>query len=196
MTTPPYSRPRNGAPVTGYAVPRESIASLPPVISGPIYWGPDSSWYFYPWGYGALGLGYFWDPWLWGGYYGGWGGYPWYDPWGGYGGGGYGGGGYGGTSSGSPNPQPAQVGNTPNPLDPNLPTGGLRLKVTPREAEVYVDGYYAGHVDDFDGARQKLKVAEGPHRIELRAEGYETATFDVVIIVGETTTYSTELKRH
>src|SRR5690606_40402806 len=51
---PSYSRPRDGAPVTGRAIPRSSVGTLPPIISGPIYWGNDS-WYFYPWGYGAMG---------------------------------------------------------------------------------------------------------------------------------------------
>lgn len=197
LTVPPYSRPNNGRPVTGYAVPRGTVATLPPIISGPVYWGPDN-WYFYPWGFGGMGLGYFWDPWMWSGMwgmggFGGWGGYP-YDPlWGGVGGGGWGGGGGGGydTDTG----QPAQMGDVPNPLDPNAPTGGLRLKVEPRDAEVLVDGYYAGRVDDFDGAMQRLKITEGPHRIELRAPGHEPTTFDVVIVVGQTTTYKTELKK-
>src|SRR6185436_1225026 len=83
---------------------------------------------YYPWGYGGLGFG---------GYYGGY--YdPWYDPYG-YGGGlGYGGGYAGNLSSRS--------------FDDD---GALRIKVKPREASVYVDGYYAGKVDDFDGLLQK-----------------------------------------
>jgi len=199
---PPYSRPNNGRAVTGYAVPRGSVATLPPIISGPVYWGPDN-WYFYPWGFGGMGLGYFWDPWMWSGMwgmgnFGGWGGYP-YDPlWGGMGGvggGGWGGGGGGGGWTDTDDTQPAQVGNGPNPLDPNAPTGGLRLKVEPRDAEVLVDGFYAGRVDDFDGAMQRLKITEGPHRIEVRAPGYEPTTFDVMIVVGQTTTYKTELKK-
>jgi hypothetical protein len=190
-TIPPYSRARNGAPVTGYGVERGSVATLPPIISGPIYWGPDD-WYFYPWGYGGLALGYFWDPWMWSGYYGGWGGYPYADP---YGGGGLGGGGYGGWDGTSGGTSTSQSQEPPNPLDPNLPTGGVRLKVEPRDAEVFVDGFLAGRVDDFDGARQKLNITRGVHRIELRAPGYETATFNVTIVVGETTTYKTELKR-
>lgn len=185
-STAGYSRPRDGAPVTGYAVPRGSVATLPPIISGPIYWGP-GDWYFYPWGYGSLALGYFWDPWMWGGYYGG-AGYPWVDP---YGGGG-GGGGYGGWDAGAATTSSVDPA---NPLDPNLPTGGIRLKVDPRDAEVYVDGFYAGRVDDFDGARQKLQITRGAHQIELRAQGYETETFNVTIVVGETTTYKTSLKR-
>jgi hypothetical protein len=191
---PGYTRSRNGAPVTGYGVPRATVATLPPIISGPIYWGPND-WYFYPWGYGALALGYFWDPWMWAGYYGGMGGYPWVDPyW--SGGGGGGGGSFGswdnanGTSE-STSPSPAAE----NPLDADGPTGGVRLKVVPREAEVYVDGFFAGRVDDFDGAMQKLKIVQGSHRIELRAEGYETASFTVNVIADETTSYKTELKR-
>lgn len=192
QAVPAYSRPRNDAPVTGYGVPRGSIATLPPIISGPIYWGPDD-WYFYPWGYGGLALGYFWDPWMWSGYGGG-GGYPWVDPyWGGGGGGG--GGSYGAWDSSGAGANDKHDATLPNPLDPNLPTGGVRLKVEPRDAEVFVDGYYAGIVDDFDGAKQKLKITRGVHVIELRAAGYETTTFNVTIVPGETTTYKTELKR-
>src|SRR5262245_22712637 len=41
------------------------------------------------------------------------------------------------------------------------PDGSLRLEVKPREAEVYIDGYYAGTVDDFDGTFQRLRVVPG-----------------------------------
>ena len=39
----------------------------------------------------------------------------------------------------------------------------LRTQVTPREAEVYVDGYLTGTVDDFDGMFQRLRVPLGEH---------------------------------
>ena len=39
--------------------------------------------------------------------------------------------------------------------------GAIRLKVKPREAQVYVDGYYAGNVDDFDGVFQRLHLGTG-----------------------------------
>ncbi len=55
------------------------------------------------------------------------------------------------------------------------PTGQIRLQVRPRDAEVYVDGYYAGRVDDFDGYIQSLQIEEGPHTIEIVAPGYETS---------------------
>ena len=48
----------------------------------------------------------------------------------------------------------------------------VRIEVTPRDAEVYVDGYYAGNVDDFDGAFQRLHVEPGEHEIEVYREGF------------------------
>jgi hypothetical protein len=48
----------------------------------------------------------------------------------------------------------------------------VRLEVKPKEAEVYVDGYYAGVVDDFDGTFQRLRVEPGEHEIELYLDGY------------------------
>ena len=73
--------------------------------------------------------------------------------------------------------------------------GAVRIKVTPREASVYVDGYYTGHVDDFDGVLQKLHLSEGPHRIEIRDPKYETITFDVFIDPDQTITYRGEMKK-
>jgi PEGA domain-containing protein len=73
--------------------------------------------------------------------------------------------------------------------------GALRLKVKPVEATVYVDGYYVGVVDDFDGIFQRLRLDAGPHHIEIRASRYETLTFDVRIAPDETTTYRGKLVR-
>jgi PEGA domain len=54
------------------------------------------------------------------------------------------------------------------------PGASLRLEVKPKDAEVYVDGYYAGIVDDFDGMFQRLSVTPGEHDIELYLDGYRT----------------------
>ena len=64
-----------------------------------------------------------------------------------------------------------------------------------RTREVYVDGYFVGVVDDFDGIFQRLHVDSGPHRIEVRAPGYEPLAFDVRITPDHKTTYEGELKR-
>ena len=53
--------------------------------------------------------------------------------------------------------------------------GDIRLQVQPRDAQVYVDGYYSGIVDDFDGVFQRLTLEVGPHHIELAAPGLDSA---------------------
>ena len=78
---------------------------------------------------------------------------------------------------------------------PTLDEGALRLKIKPRDAEVYVDGFFVGVVDDFDGMFQKLHIESGTHRIEVRASGYETLTVEVRITPDHATTYQGELKR-
>jgi hypothetical protein len=55
-------------------------------------------------------------------------------------------------------------------------SASARIQATPKEAEVYVDGYRAGRVDDFDGTFQRLHAAPGPHEITLFLNGYRTIT--------------------
>ena len=50
----------------------------------------------------------------------------------------------------------------------------VRVEVTPNDAEVYVDGYYAGIVDDFDGVFQRLRVTPGEHEIVVRRDGFHS----------------------
>ena len=54
------------------------------------------------------------------------------------------------------------------------PDASVRLEVKPREAEVFVDGYYAGIVDDFDGTFQRLRLPPGQHEIQIYLNGYHT----------------------
>jgi hypothetical protein len=55
-------------------------------------------------------------------------------------------------------------------------TSALRIDVTPRDAEVFVDGYAAGIVDEFDGIFQRLRLEPGGHDITLYLPGYRTVT--------------------
>ena len=71
--------------------------------------------------------------------------------------------------------------------------GHLRLQVQPRDAEVYIDGYYAGTVDDFDGRFQGLALEVGGYGVEIVAPGYEPLAFDIRISPGRTTTYRGDL---
>ena len=135
---------------------------------------------FYLYGYGAFGLGaYYYDPFWWGyGYPYGYG-YPWgYGYYGGY----YGG--YGGYDG---------YGYYDDRQADGV-KGGLKLKVEPQNAEVYVDGYYVGLVDDYNGTFQRLNLVAGAHHIEIRAKGFETLSFDVKIEPRETISYHGDLQ--
>jgi PEGA domain len=50
----------------------------------------------------------------------------------------------------------------------------LRLHVEPKETEVFIDGYYAGTVDDFDGFFQRLRLEPGEHDVQLYLAGHRT----------------------
>jgi hypothetical protein len=54
------------------------------------------------------------------------------------------------------------------------PRADLRIQVTPKQAEVYMDGYLVGIVDDFDGIFQRLRVPLGEHEITIYLNGYRT----------------------
>jgi hypothetical protein len=176
------SRPRGDNRVVGRATPRDGRFDGRRRDDGRRFDGRRSGSFFrgsriinryyyyprrlYPYGYGAFGLGYFYyNPYSWYGYD------PYYSP-GGYAH--YGGGYYGGGQG--------------------YYTGELRLRVVPRHAEVYVDGYFAGNVDDFDGTFQALRLEEGPYRIEIGAPGYETLEFEIRIQPGRKITYRGELR--
>ena len=51
-------------------------------------------------------------------------------------------------------------------------SGSVRLQVSPQQAEVFVDGYFAGTVDDFDGVFQRLNIEPGDHEIQIYLAGY------------------------
>ena len=55
-------------------------------------------------------------------------------------------------------------------------SGSIRLQVSPRQAEVFVDGYFAGTVDDFDGVFQRLNIEPGDHEVQVYLAGYRAFT--------------------
>ena len=96
---------------------------------------------------------YFYNPFWWGygGFYGGFYGYPYFAaPFGPYPVGPYPGYGYWDASA------------------------DLRVQVSPRNAEVYVDGYRVGVVDDFDGTFQRVHMPLGEHEVSVYLPGYRT----------------------
>jgi len=65
-------------------------------------------------------------------------------------------------------------------------SGAARLQVTPRQTEVFIDGYFAGTVDDFDGFLQRLRLEPGEHEIELYLAGYRSFSQRIYLQPGRT----------
>lgn len=63
---------------------------------------------------------------------------------------------------------------TPGAQAPWLPFGAIKLEVTPQDAEVFVDGYLTGTVNEFDGFFQRLRLPAGEHDIEIYKDGYRS----------------------
>ena len=172
-SSPPRAVPRGGRPSS----PRLTEAQLrhPRAGTGRLYRSPRSygyrggSGYYgsgsYGSGYYGYGYGYYGSP-----YYSY--GYPYYGyyPYGYYSGGYYG---YYPSSYGYASSRHRR-------------TGSLRIMVDPEDTNVYVDGYYAGIVDDFDGIFQRLRVSPGRHVITLKLEGFRTQRFRVYVLLDHT----------
>jgi PEGA domain len=123
---------------------------------------------YYPYSNYHWNYGYYWSPWYYpsyGGWYGGYGHYG-YGP-------GYGGGYHRG------------YGNA----------GSVRVMVEPRQTKVYVDDYYAGVADDFDGIFQRLNLSTGRHDISLRLDGYETHRVKLYVPLDHTLKIKHEMVR-
>ena len=119
----------------------------------PYNYGFYGSWY-YPFGF-SIGFGY--SPWYGYGYPYAYGypayGYPYaYGPWG-----------------------------YPGPYGPAYYGSSVRLQVMPREAEVFVDGYYAGKVDNFDGTFQRLNIEPGEYELQLFMPGHRSFTQKIYV---------------
>lgn len=162
---PPYSRPRGDHPAVGQAIPRSEAPPPPSRTSATTPFG------YYTGHYDNYFNRYY-SPYG----YGAFGlGYFYYDPtWWSY-------------PSGYWYGYPSYGGS-------GYDQGAIRLKIKPEDAEVYLDGYYVGAVDDFDGIFQRLRVDYGPHRVEIRAHGFESLVFEVRAQPGRTITYRGELK--
>jgi hypothetical protein len=93
--------------------------------------------------------------------------------------------GYPATGSPGQAPSPGGITMVPGTTAPGaVAYGGVSIEVTPRDAEVWVDGGYAGRADDFGPQDRPLTLATGVHRVELRAPGYQPLAFDVNVAAG------------
>jgi len=71
----------------------------------------------------------------------------------------------------------------------------VRIMVKPNDAAVYVDGFYAGIVDDFDNVFQSLPLTPGGHEISFFLEGYRTERRRVYLSPGSSIKLRQNLER-
>jgi hypothetical protein len=81
----------------------------------------------------------------------------------------------------------------PRPQPTAAARGNLRLAVAPDTAQVYVDGFYVGTVEEIARLEQGLDVAAGWHRLEFRAPGYLTPAVNVTVEANRTLNYRAQL---
>ena len=79
-------------------------------------------------------------------------------------------------------PSEAQIVYPFPPYGTAVHDASVQFDVTPRQAEVFIDGYYAGIVDDFDGMFQRLRLEPGQHEITLYLDGYRTSRQRVYLV--------------
>jgi archaellum component FlaG (FlaF/FlaG flagellin family) len=58
-------------------------------------------------------------------------------------------------------------------------TGELKIAATPSRAAVFVDGQYAGHVEEFNGVGKAMLLTPGQHRLRIALPGY--LPFDTMV---------------
>jgi hypothetical protein len=73
--------------------------------------------------------------------------------------------------------------------------GGMSFEITPSDAQVFVDGNYAGTAGQFTPSTQPLGVTAGRHHVEVRGSGYKTMSFDVDIVAGQVIPYQGRMER-
>jgi hypothetical protein len=93
-----------------------------------------------------------------------------------------------------PPPESSLIQPIPRPQPAATAHGNLRLAVAPDSAQVYVDGFYAGTVDEISRTEQGLDVSAGWHRLEFRAPGYVTPAVNVTVEADRTLNYRTQLQ--
>jgi len=148
-----------------YAVPRPAVR--PVHVSSHVYYPYYRPYYYRPYYYAPFYHGGF------GGWYTGFGWYPYFGIGFGY---------------GYPYPYYASYPYYPYayPYGYYDYRGAARLQVQPRDAQVYVDGYFVGDVDNFDGWAQRLYVEPGPREVAIYRTGQKTYRQKVLFRPGAT----------
>jgi hypothetical protein len=72
-------------------------------------------------------------------------------------------------------------------------TSEVKLKVTPERAAVFVDGNFAGYVQQFSGMGRGMLVSPGPHHIKIALAGFQEFDTNVNLLPKQKMTIKTDL---
>ena len=72
-------------------------------------------------------------------------------------------------------------------------TAQIKLKVTPDNAAVILDGTFAGHVHEFGGVGRAMLVSPGKHHLKIDLPGYQVFDTDVNLLPHQKITIKTDL---
>ncbi len=72
-------------------------------------------------------------------------------------------------------------------------TSQIKLKVTPENAAVILDGTFAGHVHEFGGVGRAMLVSPGKHHLKIDLPGYQVFDTDVDLLPNQKITIKTDL---
>ncbi len=98
--------------------------------------------------------------------------------------------GYGYPVYGMAQPVPTDPGNGSYGAPTNTANyGGVTFDIQPAEAAVFVDGKYIGTVAEFSPQQPPLSLTLGRHHVDLRAQGFQTLSFDLDVVAGQVTPY-------
>lgn len=78
--------------------------------------------------------------------------------------------------------------------EPGTAAGGISFDINPSTAAVIIDGTYVGRVSDLGPTTQPMGLKPGRHRVEIRAAGYETMTFEADIVAGQVLPYKGDMQ--
>jgi hypothetical protein len=93
-----------------------------------------------------------------------------------------------------PAPLPEAPATAPAPAPASEPrAGSVRLELAHLDgaAQVFVDDYFVGTIDDLG---VELRMVPGPHSVEVRADGFETLAVNVSITADRSITYRAALQ--
>jgi len=98
-------------------------------------------------------------------------------------------------SSSAPQSPQASIGVQPGQQQQPGNEGGLSFDITPADAQLFIDGTLVGTVGQFTPTSQPLGLTAGRHHVEVRAQGYQSMTFDADIIAGQVIPYQGTMQR-